>query len=111
PLRRSQSMPYAVIYHEGRLARNFRFLQELHQRRLCPGSARRCRKPVGGYNSPHWPAPTGQAWADKSRAGEHMERTLIILKPDCVQRRLIGRIVQRFEDKGLVIAGMKLIQI
>ena len=35
-----------------------------------------------------------------------MERTLIILKPDCVHRRLIGRIVQRFEDKGLVIAGM-----
>ena len=40
-----------------------------------------------------------------------MERTLIILKPDCVQRRLIGRVVQRFEDKGLVVAGMKLIQI
>ncbi len=40
-----------------------------------------------------------------------MERTLIILKPDCVQRRLIGRIIQRFEDKGLVVAGMKLIQI
>lgn len=40
-----------------------------------------------------------------------MERTLIILKPDCVHRRLIGRILQRFEDKGLVVAGMKLIQI
>ncbi len=40
-----------------------------------------------------------------------MERTLIILKPDCVQRRLIGRVIQRFEDKGLTIAAMKLIQI
>ncbi|HOB73810.1 MAG TPA: nucleoside-diphosphate kinase [Phycisphaerae bacterium] len=40
-----------------------------------------------------------------------MERTLIILKPDCVHRRLIGRIIQRFEDKGLTIAAMKLIQI
>ena len=40
-----------------------------------------------------------------------MEQTLIILKPDCVQRRLIGRIIARFEDKGLVIAGMKLMQI
>jgi nucleoside-diphosphate kinase len=40
-----------------------------------------------------------------------MEQTLIILKPDCVQRRLIGRIVSRFEDKGLVIAGMKLMRI
>ena len=40
-----------------------------------------------------------------------MERTLIILKPDCIQRRLIGRIIQRFEDKGLVVAAMKLMQI
>lgn len=40
-----------------------------------------------------------------------MEKTLIILKPDCVQRRLIGRIIQRFEDKGLVLAGMKLMRI
>jgi nucleoside-diphosphate kinase len=40
-----------------------------------------------------------------------VERTLIILKPDCVHRRLIGRIIQRFEDKGLTIAAMKLIQI
>ncbi len=37
-----------------------------------------------------------------------MERTLIILKPDTIQRRLIGRVLQRFEDKGLVLAGMKL---
>lgn len=40
-----------------------------------------------------------------------MEQTLIILKPDTVQRGLIGRILSRFEDKGLVIAGMKLMQI
>ena len=40
-----------------------------------------------------------------------MERTLIILKPDCVQRRLLGRIVQRFEDKGLKITAMKLMRI
>ncbi len=40
-----------------------------------------------------------------------MERTLIILKPDCVQRRLIGRILQRFEDKGFTIVGMKMLQI
>ncbi len=39
------------------------------------------------------------------------ESTLIILKPDCVQRRLLGRIIQRFEDKGLTLAGMKLMQI
>jgi nucleoside-diphosphate kinase len=40
-----------------------------------------------------------------------LERTLIILKPDAIQRRLIGRIIERFEDKGLVVAGMKLMQI
>jgi nucleoside-diphosphate kinase len=39
------------------------------------------------------------------------ERTLILLKPDAVQRRLCGRILQRFEEKGLKIAGMKLMQI
>jgi len=40
-----------------------------------------------------------------------METTLIILKPDAVQRGLMGRIVSRFEDKGLAIVGMKLMQI
>ena len=40
-----------------------------------------------------------------------MERTLILLKPDAVQRGLVGRIVARFEDKGLKIAGMKLMKI
>jgi nucleoside-diphosphate kinase len=40
-----------------------------------------------------------------------MERTLIILKPDAVQRRLVGRVLQRFEDKGLGLAGMKLMHI
>ena len=40
-----------------------------------------------------------------------METTLIILKPDAVQRGLIGRIVGRFEDKGLEVVGMKLMTI
>jgi nucleoside-diphosphate kinase len=40
-----------------------------------------------------------------------MERTLILLKPDCVQRRLSGRILTRFEDKGLNIIALKLMQI
>ena len=30
-----------------------------------------------------------------------MEKTLVLLKPDCVQRRLMGRMITRFEDKGL----------
>jgi nucleoside-diphosphate kinase len=40
-----------------------------------------------------------------------LERTLIIIKPDAVQRRLIGPILARFERKGLKIAAMKLMQI
>ncbi len=40
-----------------------------------------------------------------------MERTLVLLKPDCVERRLVGRIISRFEDKGLNIVAMKLIQV
>jgi nucleoside-diphosphate kinase len=40
-----------------------------------------------------------------------VETTLIILKPDAVQRGLMGRIISRFEDKGLHIVGCKLMQI
>jgi nucleoside-diphosphate kinase len=40
-----------------------------------------------------------------------MERTLILLKPDCVQRRLVGRLLARFEDKGFNIIAMKLMQV
>jgi nucleoside-diphosphate kinase len=40
-----------------------------------------------------------------------MERTLIILKPDAVQRGLIGEILMRFEKKGLQIVGAKFMQI
>ena len=37
-----------------------------------------------------------------------MQRTLIIFKPDCVQRRLVGSILARFEAKGLRVAALKL---
>ena len=40
-----------------------------------------------------------------------MEQTLIILKPDAVQRGLMGKIITRFEDKGLKVVGSKFIQI
>lgn len=40
-----------------------------------------------------------------------MERTLILLKPDCVQRRLTGRILSRFEDKGLNVIAMKMMRV
>lgn len=40
-----------------------------------------------------------------------MTRTLLILKPDALQRRLAGRILSRIEEKGLRIAALKMIRI
>lgn len=40
-----------------------------------------------------------------------MERTLVLLKPDCVQRRLMGAVLSRFEDKGLNVIAMKMLQV
>jgi nucleoside-diphosphate kinase len=40
-----------------------------------------------------------------------MEKTLVILKPGTVQRALVGEIIQRFERKGLRLAGMKMMQL
>lgn len=40
-----------------------------------------------------------------------MERTLILIKPDGVERGLIGPIITRFEQRGLKLAAMKLIQV
>jgi nucleoside-diphosphate kinase len=40
-----------------------------------------------------------------------MERTLIIVKPEGVQRGLIGKVVNRFEERGLKFIGLKLMQI
>ena len=39
-----------------------------------------------------------------------MERTLVLLKPDALQRGLAGRIISRLEDRGLKLVGMKLLQ-
>jgi len=39
-----------------------------------------------------------------------MQQTLVLLKPDCIQRRLVGAILQRFERKGLRLVGLKLTQ-
>ena len=40
-----------------------------------------------------------------------MERTLVLLKPDCVQRRLMGEVISRFESKGLNIVAMKMLAV
>ena len=46
----------------------------------------------------------------KVKGGPDMQRTLILLKPDCVQRRLVGDRSGRFEQKGLRLVGLKLVQ-
>ncbi len=40
-----------------------------------------------------------------------MERTLVLFKPDCVQRRLVGRVLARFEDKGLNLIALRLMRV
>lgn len=40
-----------------------------------------------------------------------MERTLVLLKPDCVQRRLMGQVIARFEAKGLNIIAARLLRV
>ncbi len=40
-----------------------------------------------------------------------MERSFILLKPDCVQRRLMGQVIARFEQKGLNFVAMKMLRI
>jgi len=40
-----------------------------------------------------------------------MEKTLVILKPSCVLRSLVGEVISRFEKKGLRLAGMKMVQL
>jgi nucleoside-diphosphate kinase len=39
----------------------------------------------------------------------HQERSLVLLKTDAVQRSLVGEIIKRFEQKGLKIAGLKMV--
>ncbi len=40
-----------------------------------------------------------------------LERTLVLLKPDALQRGIVGEIVDRFEQKGIKIVGMKMMKL
>lgn len=42
---------------------------------------------------------------------KYMEKTLIIIKPDAIQRGLVGEVTRRFERKGLKLLGMKMISL
>ena len=43
--------------------------------------------------------------------GNMIERTFIAIKPDAVQRALIGKIIARIEEKGYKIVALKMIQV
>ena len=40
-----------------------------------------------------------------------LQRSLVLLKPDCIERRLMGQIISRFEAKGLSIVAMKMLRV
>ena len=40
-----------------------------------------------------------------------MERTFIMIKPDGVQRNLVGEIIKRFENKGFTLVGLKMVSV
>jgi len=46
---------------------------------------------------------------DKSLKEHTMEQTFLMVKPDGVQRRLVGEIIRRYENKGLTLAGLKML--
>ncbi|XP_032896574.1 nucleoside diphosphate kinase-like [Amblyraja radiata] len=53
-------------------------------------------------------AGPGPRWA--SGIAAIREQTLVAVKPDGVQRRLVGEIIQRFERRGFQLVGLKLVQ-
>jgi len=40
-----------------------------------------------------------------------MQRSLVLLKPDCVERKLMGQVISRFESKGLRIVAAKMLRV
>src|SRR2546430_8775740 len=47
----------------------------------------------------------------QTRGGSVTERTLVLIKPDAVQRLLVGALITRFEARGLKLVGLKLVQV
>ncbi len=44
-------------------------------------------------------------------SGPNAERTFIMVKPDGVQRGLVGKIIERFEQKGFKLVALKMVQV
>ncbi|KAM7372156.1 hypothetical protein PAMP_009349 [Pampus punctatissimus] len=51
------------------------------------------------------------AYRSKSTLPDVREQTLIAVKPDGVQRRLVGQIIRRFEQRGFKLVGLKMLQV
>lgn len=41
----------------------------------------------------------------------NMEKTLVLLKPSCIERCLIGEVIKRIEQRGIIICGLKMMQL
>ncbi|XP_064376574.1 nucleoside diphosphate kinase, mitochondrial isoform X2 [Dromaius novaehollandiae] len=74
------------------------------------GSLGRClaRSLLRGQPGPR--RPPGPPRRHGSGTPELQEKTLVLVKPDAVQRRLVGDVIKRFERRGFKLVGMKLLQ-
>ncbi len=88
----------------GRLRRQRASLARLAGHAIGPG--RKYAMILGpAAEEPSGPSPTTDRTIAASEGHRPMETTLIILKPDAVQRGLMGKIITRFEEKGLQIVA------
>ncbi|XP_051905925.1 nucleoside diphosphate kinase, mitochondrial isoform X2 [Hippocampus zosterae] len=60
---------------------------------------------------PRLPAVWLAGFRTNSSLADVKERTLIAVKPDGVQRRLVGQIIRRFEQRGFKLVGLKMLQV
>ncbi|XP_061556921.1 nucleoside diphosphate kinase, mitochondrial [Phycodurus eques] len=60
---------------------------------------------------PRFPAVRLTGFRSNSSVPDVKERTLIAVKPDGVQRRLVGQIIRRFEQRGFKLVGLKMLQV
>ncbi|XP_044116186.1 nucleoside diphosphate kinase, mitochondrial-like [Neovison vison] len=64
----------------------------------------------GLLSGPRAPGPRLFVRPSSGGASWTRERTLVAVKPDGVQRRLVGDVIQRFERRGFKLVGMKMLQ-
>uniref|UniRef100_A0A8P0SST9 nucleoside-diphosphate kinase n=1 Tax=Canis lupus familiaris TaxID=9615 RepID=A0A8P0SST9_CANLF len=65
----------------------------------------------GLLRGPRAPGPCLLARSNSGGSSWTRERTLVAVKPDGVQRRLVGDVIQRFERRGFKLVGMKMLQV